>query len=80
MATHDDPRYKEEARKLRLLVSAASGEEVQKLVEGLATAPRRLYDRYAAILANENAEVAAALDNFRKNQTDRVLGDSDPRE
>jgi 5-(carboxyamino)imidazole ribonucleotide mutase len=33
----------------------------------------------AAILANENADVAAALDNFRKNQTDRVLGDSDPR-
>ena len=33
----------------------------------------------AAILANENADVAAALDEFRKNQTDRVLGDSDPR-
>jgi 5-(carboxyamino)imidazole ribonucleotide mutase len=33
----------------------------------------------AAILANENADVAAALDKFRKNQTDRVLGDSDPR-
>jgi 5-(carboxyamino)imidazole ribonucleotide mutase len=34
----------------------------------------------AAILANENADVAAALDKFRKNQTDRVLGDSDPRQ
>ena len=33
----------------------------------------------AAILANENGEVAAALDEFRKNQTERVLGDSDPR-
>jgi 5-(carboxyamino)imidazole ribonucleotide mutase len=33
----------------------------------------------AAILANENADVAAALDAFRKRQTDRVLGDSDPR-
>ena len=33
----------------------------------------------AAILANENPDVAAALDEFRKNQTDRVLGDSDPR-
>ena len=33
----------------------------------------------AAILANENADVAAALDAFRKSQTDRVLGDSDPR-
>jgi 5-(carboxyamino)imidazole ribonucleotide mutase len=34
----------------------------------------------AAILANENADVAAALDEFRKNQTERVLGDSDPRQ
>jgi 5-(carboxyamino)imidazole ribonucleotide mutase len=34
----------------------------------------------AAILANENADIAAALDEFRKNQTDRVLGDSDPRQ
>lgn len=33
----------------------------------------------AAILANENADVAAALDEFRRTQTDRVLGDSDPR-
>ena len=33
----------------------------------------------AAILANQDADVAAALDKFRKNQTDRVLGDSDPR-
>jgi 5-(carboxyamino)imidazole ribonucleotide mutase len=33
----------------------------------------------AAILANENGAVAAALDEFRKNQTERVLGDSDPR-
>ena len=33
----------------------------------------------AAILANENGEVAAALDEFRNNQTERVLGDSDPR-
>ncbi|RZV37576.1 MAG: 5-(carboxyamino)imidazole ribonucleotide mutase [Chromatiales bacterium] len=33
----------------------------------------------AAILANENAEVADALDAFRKRQTDKVLGDNDPR-
>jgi 5-(carboxyamino)imidazole ribonucleotide mutase len=33
----------------------------------------------AAILANENAEVAAALDEFRSKQTNRVLTDSDPR-
>ena len=33
----------------------------------------------AAILANDNPAIAEALDNFRKNQTDKVLGDSDPR-
>jgi len=33
----------------------------------------------AAILANEDEAVAAALDAFRQSQTDRVLGDSDPR-
>ena len=32
----------------------------------------------AAILANNNATVATALDAFRKNQTDKVLADSDP--
>jgi 5-(carboxyamino)imidazole ribonucleotide mutase len=34
----------------------------------------------AAILANEDADIAAALDEFRANQTNRVLGDSDPRQ
>jgi 5-(carboxyamino)imidazole ribonucleotide mutase len=33
----------------------------------------------AAMLANNDESVAAALDEFRNNQTDRVLGDSDPR-
>jgi 5-(carboxyamino)imidazole ribonucleotide mutase len=33
----------------------------------------------AAILANENADIAAALEDFRNNQTDKVLGDPDPR-
>lgn len=33
----------------------------------------------AAILANDDPEVAAALDAFRTNQTEKVLGDSDPR-
>jgi 5-(carboxyamino)imidazole ribonucleotide mutase len=33
----------------------------------------------AAILAGTDATVAGALDEFRNNQTDRVLGDSDPR-
>ena len=32
----------------------------------------------AAILANENTEIADALDAFRKNQTDKVLADCDP--
>lgn len=33
----------------------------------------------AAIIANDDADVAKALDRFRQEQTDRVLGDSDPR-
>lgn len=32
----------------------------------------------AAILANNDAAVASALEAFRTNQTDEVLGDSDP--
>jgi len=32
----------------------------------------------AAILANEDDGIASALDKFRRDQTDRVLGDSDP--
>ncbi|MDH3352116.1 MAG: AIR carboxylase family protein, partial [Gammaproteobacteria bacterium] len=32
----------------------------------------------AAILANEDAEVATALDRYRQNQTDKVLADGDP--
>ena len=33
----------------------------------------------ASILANDDAQIARALDSFRQNQTDKVLGDSDPR-
>ena len=33
----------------------------------------------AAILANDDANVAAALDKYRQDQTERVLADSDPR-
>jgi 5-(carboxyamino)imidazole ribonucleotide mutase len=33
----------------------------------------------AGIPANEDADIAQALDSFRQNQTDKVLGDSDPR-
>ena len=32
----------------------------------------------AAILANDDANVATALEQFRRDQTDKVLGDSDP--
>lgn len=32
----------------------------------------------AAMLANNDAAIAAALDAFRKNQTDRVLANDDP--
>ena len=32
----------------------------------------------AAILANHDESIATALDQFRKDQTDRVLSDSDP--
>jgi len=33
----------------------------------------------AAILANDDPDIAAALDTYRQNQTDKVLGDDDPR-
>jgi 5-(carboxyamino)imidazole ribonucleotide mutase len=32
----------------------------------------------AAMLANNDSAIAAALDTFRKNQTDKVLADGDP--
>jgi len=34
----------------------------------------------AAILATGDAAIAAALDDFRRAQTERILADSDPRE
>lgn len=34
----------------------------------------------AAILANDDIDVATALDQFRQDQTNRVLADSDPRD
>jgi 5-(carboxyamino)imidazole ribonucleotide mutase len=33
----------------------------------------------AAIVANNDEAVASALDQFRQNQTDKVLSDPDPR-
>ena len=57
MATHEDPAYKAEAKKLNLLVSAKSGEEVHKLVERLSKIPRKLYARYSSILENPNSKL-----------------------
>ena len=34
----------------------------------------------AAILANHDDDIAAALDAYRQRQTDKVLGDRDPRQ
>jgi 5-(carboxyamino)imidazole ribonucleotide mutase len=34
----------------------------------------------AAMLANNDSKLAAALETFRKAQTDKVLADSDPTE
>ena len=33
----------------------------------------------AAIIANHDESVSSALEQYRQNQTDKVLGDSDPR-
>jgi 5-(carboxyamino)imidazole ribonucleotide mutase len=33
----------------------------------------------AAILANEDPAIATALEEYRREQTDRVLADADPR-
>jgi tripartite-type tricarboxylate transporter receptor subunit TctC len=57
MAAHNDPRYKAEAKKLRLLVSAASGEEVEQLVKDLAKTPKHLFKRYAAILKKPKSKL-----------------------
>lgn len=34
----------------------------------------------ASILANDDADIARALESFRREQTDRVLADPDPRD
>ena len=52
MATHEDPRYKYEAKKLRLLTSPVDGARVHKLVEKLSKMPRELYARYTKILSD----------------------------
>lgn len=57
MAAHNDPRYIAEAKKLKLLVSAASGEEVEQLVKDLARTPKHLFKRYAAILKKPKSKL-----------------------
>ena len=57
MAAHADPRYREEAKRLRLLHSAKDGATVHKLVERLAKTPKKLFARYASILANPNSKL-----------------------
>ncbi|MDA1323482.1 MAG: tripartite tricarboxylate transporter substrate-binding protein [Proteobacteria bacterium] len=57
MAAHDDPAYKKQAKRLRLLVSPKNGAEVQGLVEQLGKMPRKLFDRYASILANPKSKL-----------------------
>jgi hypothetical protein len=56
MAAHKDPEYQKEAKKLNLLVSPKSGEEVEKLVEDLAKTPKALFARYTAILKNPDSK------------------------
>ncbi len=57
MATHEDATYRKEAKKRRLLVSPSSGEEVEKIVERLAKMPKKLFERYASILANPKSKL-----------------------
>jgi len=57
LAAHEDPAYKKEAERLRLLVSPAGGEEVEKLVQQVAKTPKNLFARYAAILANPKSKL-----------------------
>jgi tripartite-type tricarboxylate transporter receptor subunit TctC len=52
MKAHEDPTYQAQAKKLRLLTSPSSGEDVQALVEKLGKIDRKLYDRYSKILEN----------------------------
>ena len=57
MKTHEDPVYLKDAKKLRLSISAADGEKVQKIVERLAKMPKALYARYAEILKDPKSPI-----------------------
>ncbi len=52
MKVHSDPGYLKEAKGYRIDVSPLDGVEVSKIVARIGKLPRKLYDRYAKILAN----------------------------
>lgn len=68
MKAHADPKYQQEADRLRLLTSPLDGESVQKLVERLSKIDRKLYDRYAKLLENPKSPL-------RKIQWTKVSGE-----
>jgi len=51
LATHKDPRYLEEAAKLKIDVSPVSGADVLEMVERIARASPRSVDRLRKLLA-----------------------------
>jgi tripartite-type tricarboxylate transporter receptor subunit TctC len=57
MAAHKDPDYLAEAKRVNMDVSPKSGEQVDKLIERLSKTPKKLYERYASILANPNSKL-----------------------
>jgi tripartite-type tricarboxylate transporter receptor subunit TctC len=57
MAAHEDPVYKKEAKKLRLLTSPQDGATVQNLVAKLGKMSPDLYARYTRILKNPDSPV-----------------------
>lgn len=52
MSVHSDPDYLKEAKAYRIDISPKDGVEVSKIVARIGKLPRKLYDRYAKILAN----------------------------
>lgn len=52
MKVHSDPGYLKEAKAYRIDISPLDGERVSQIVADIGKLPRKLYDRYAKILAN----------------------------
>ena len=57
MQAHEDPDYKEEAKKLHLVSSPADGNQVLKVVERLAKIRKATYDRYSEMLAHPKSKI-----------------------